>query len=127
VRIASASLAVGRLACQTVAVAGPEEMPLSEAVRRVADAVGKHPLIFPVPVAFHYALGWVLERVMTIPAIAVAQVRILAEGASEATPACDALPSDLLPILRFRREQILKGLPPPAHFGFKDLRCMHRR
>lgn len=53
-RILKASLVEGRLSCQTVAVTGPEEMGLSEAVRRVAHVVGKRPYMFRMPVVFHY-------------------------------------------------------------------------
>lgn len=122
VRIAEASLVGGRLSRQTVAVAGPEEMLLGDAVRRVARLLGKRPLIFRLPVCFHYALGWLVERVMTVPLVSAAQVRILAEGVAEAIPACDALPRDLLPTRYFSEEQIIKGLPPHASFGLKDLR-----
>ena len=100
---------------------------MGEAVRRVARVVGKRPLIFPLPVLFHYALGWVLERVMTIPLISVAQVRIIAEGVVEAIPPCDALPGDLLPTRYFSEEQIIKGLPPRGGFGLRDFRCFQGR
>lgn len=127
VRIAVARLLKGRLSRQTVAVAGPEQILLGEAVQRVARLLGKDPLIFPLPVFFHYALGWLLERVMTIPLISAAQVRIIAEGVVEAIPPCDVLPRDLLPTRYFSEEQVIKGLPPRASFGLKDLRCFHRR
>jgi NADH dehydrogenase len=122
VRIAVASLIKGRLSRQTVAVAGPEELLLGEAVQRVARVLGKHPLMFPLPVFAHYALGWLLERVMTIPLVSTAQVRILAEGVVEASPRCDALPRDLVPSRYFSEEQIIKGLPARISFGLKDLR-----
>ena len=125
VRIAVASLAKGRLVRRTVAVTGPEELLLGEAVRRVARVLGKHPLIFPLPEFFHYALGWLLEHLMTMPLISAAQVRIIAEGVTEATPPCDALPEGLLPTRYFSRDQILRGLPTRGRFGMKDLRCFH--
>lgn len=127
VRIAVASLVEGRISRQTVAVAGPEEILLGEAVRRVGRVVGKHPLMFPLPLFFHYALGWVLERVMTIPLVSAAQVRILSEGVVEAVPPCDALPVDLVPTHNFSEEEIIKGLPPRGGFGLRDLRCCSRR
>ena len=64
---------------------------------------------------------------MTIPLVSVAQVRILAGGVVEAIPPCDTLPTDLLPTRYFSEEQIIKGLPPHASFGLKDLRCFSRR
>ena len=41
VKISVASLLENRLSNQTVAVTGPEEMNLGEAVRRVANVIGK--------------------------------------------------------------------------------------
>ena len=126
VRVIQASLVEGRLARQTVAVTGPEEMPLGEAVRRVAMAVGKQPLVFRLPVFVHYFLAWCFEGVMTIPLTSLAQVRILSEGIVEALPPCQGLPDDLLPRTVFSGEQIRKGLPEAAPFGFRDLRCCRR-
>lgn len=123
VRIMQASLVGNRLARQTVAVTGPEEMALSEAVKRVARVVGKQPFYVRLPVWFHYLLGWFVERIMTVPLVSVAQVRILSEGIVEPLPACDRLPVDLLPCSRFTVEQIRKGLPEPKRFGLADLRC----
>lgn len=57
----------GRLSRQTVAVAGPEETKLSEAVKRVARVAGKSPFYIRLPLWFHYAIGWLLERVMVEP------------------------------------------------------------
>ena len=53
VHVMRAALIDRRLKRQTVAVLGPEEIYLSEAVRRVADVVGKQPLMFPLPVVCH--------------------------------------------------------------------------
>jgi len=123
VHILEASLLQGRLARQTVAVVGPEEMSLSEAVKRVARVVGRRPLYVRMPLWFHYALGWLLERIMTIPLVSIAQVRILSEGIVEPLPRAERLPEDLLPRTRFSEEQIQKGLPAAKRFGMKDLRC----
>jgi NADH dehydrogenase len=123
VRIIQASLADGRLSRRTVAVTGPEEMLLEEAVKRVARVVGKRPWFIRAPVWFHCALGWFLERIMTIPLVSMAQVRILSEGIVEPLPSCDSLPVDLLPAIQFTEEQIRKGLPEQTRFGFSDLRC----
>lgn len=122
-RILKAILVEDRLSRQTVAVLGPEEMPLSEAVRRVARVVGKRPLCLPMPVWFHYALARLLEATMTIPLASRAQVRILSEGIVEPLPPCAALPDDLFPSTRFTDEQIRQGLPRPGAFSTKDLRC----
>jgi uncharacterized protein YbjT (DUF2867 family) len=123
VQILKAVLVQGRLSHQTVAVMGPEQMPLSEAVRRVAKVVGKQPLFMPMPVWFHYALATLLEATMKIPLASRAQVRILSEGMVEALPQCAALPSELLPATTFTDEQIRQGLPQSGAFGKKDLRC----
>src|ERR1041385_2011024 len=59
--ILEAALVKNRLSRQTIAVTGPEELTLSQAVRRVAAVIGKNPFWFRAPLAFHYALGWFLE------------------------------------------------------------------
>ena len=122
VRILKPILIDGRLSRQTVAVLGPEEMPLTEAVRRVAAVIGKRPWYLPTPVWFHYALAYLLEATMAIPLVSRAQVRILSEGIVEALPECASIPEDLQPSTRFNDEQIRKGLPQPGGFGRRDLR-----
>jgi len=123
VNILQAALIEGRLSRQTVAALGPEEMPLSTAVRRVARVIGKRPIFVRMPVWFHYALARAFEATMKVPLVSLAQVRILSEGIVEALPACDTLPEDLQPFTRFTDEQIRRGLPDPSAFGRKDLRC----
>ena len=125
-RLLKSSLVEGALPRRTVAVTGPEEMTLPDAVCRVARVVGRKPLMFPMPLWFHYALAWCVERLMVTPLISVAQVRILSEGLVEATPPCERLPRELEPATRFTEEQIRRGLPPAKAFGFEDLRCFHR-
>ncbi len=123
VRILRASSIDGRLSRQTVAVTGSEELMLTEAVKRVARVVGKEPLYIRMPLWFHYALGWGLERVMKTPLVSIAQVRILSEGIVEPLPACDSLPEDLRPEIRFTEAQIQRGLPKPGSFQLRDCRC----
>jgi NADH dehydrogenase len=123
VRILQAALADDRLSKQTVAAMGPEEMPLSEAVRRVAGVIGKRPIFVRMPVWFHHALAQLFEATMRIPLVSSAQVRILSEGIVEALPVCGKLPADLLPTTRFSDEQIRRGLPQAGSFGRRDLRC----
>jgi uncharacterized protein YbjT (DUF2867 family) len=122
VHVMQAALVDGRLSRQTVAVTGPEEMPLTEAVRRVAHAVRKRPIMFPMPLWFHYAFGWFCEQTMTVPLISLAQVRILAEGVVESLPACGEVPEDLKPRRHFTDEQIQAGLPDAKAFGLADCR-----
>ncbi len=111
VRVLQATLVEGRLSCQTIALMGPEEMPLREAVLRVGRTLGKSPFIFRAPVAFHYFLAWVLERLMPIPLASRAQVRMLAEGIAQPAPPCDLLRADLVPQTRSTEAQILRSLP----------------
>jgi uncharacterized protein YbjT (DUF2867 family) len=118
-----ASLTEGRLSKQTVAVMGPEQLTLGDAVQRVGGVIGKRPFYFRAPIVFHRLLAACLEKTMKIPLVSLAQVRILSEGIVEALPACATLPEDLLPTTPFSEEQIRSGLPAPAHFGIKDLRC----
>jgi hypothetical protein len=123
VTVIIASFRDARLANKTLGITGPEEFALSEVVSRVAQAIGKHPLYLPTPLAIQKVVAWVAERTMKIPLLSLAQLRILSEGIVEALPACDALPADLLPATRFTAEQIENGLPEPGPFGLRDLRC----
>ncbi len=125
VRVMCVALVGGALSRQTVFVTGPEEMGLREAVRRVARVVGRHPLMIPLPLWFHYALGWVVERIMVVPMVSTAQVKMLAEGLVEPLPPCAAPPLELKPMTPFTDEQIRRGLPPAKGFGFSDLRFFH--
>jgi uncharacterized protein YbjT (DUF2867 family) len=123
VDILIASLSDPRVARKTLAVTGPEEMMLSEAVKRVAAVVGKKRWMFRMPLAFHYSFAWVAEHTMKIPLTSIGQVRILSEGIVQALPPCDSLPADLQPKLKFTAAQIRKGLPQAGPFGCSDLRC----
>ena len=123
VRVLQASMIEGRLSRETVAVMGPEEMPLSEAVRRVARAAGRRPFMFRLPLFAHYFFAWCFERAMTVPLVSLAQVRILSEGITEPIPPCERLPDDLAPQIFFTDRQIRRGLPEPERFGLKDCRC----
>jgi uncharacterized protein YbjT (DUF2867 family) len=121
-RVLTASLTEGRLSRQTVAIMGPEGMLLGEAVRRVGRVIGKQPFYFRMPVAVHRVMALFLERIMTVPLVSLAQVRILSEGIVDPWPPCDELPADLVPATPFSEEQIRRGLPEPGPFGLRDLR-----
>jgi len=123
VRVLESGLFAGQLSRRTVAVVGPEELPLATAVRRVAAVVGKKPFFVRAPLAFHYVLAWAFERLMRTPLVGLAQVRILSEGVVEPAGAWDKLPVDLTPTTPFSDSQIRKGLPEPGRFGLKDFRC----
>ena len=124
-RLAASALR-GGLSQQTIAVLGPEELTLRAAVRRVARVAGKEPLMFPMPLWVHYILGWFVERLMKVPLVSVAQVRILSEGLTEPSLPCELPPPELAPNIRFSEEQIRRGLPPPGPFTLRDIRCCHR-
>ena len=126
-RIVKAVVLENALTRQTVAVVGPEELTLREAVCRVARVVGRRPLMFPMPVWFHYVLGWFVQRLMTVPLVSVAQVRMLAEGLAESAPTCDPMPVELAPKIPFSEKQIRRGLPAPGPLNLRDLRCCSPR
>jgi len=118
-----AALVDRALSRATVAVVGPEPLRLSVVVRRVAQVVGVRPLVVPLPVAIHYGLAWLFERLMKVPLVSIAQTRILAEGIEEPAGPTSPLPPELTPRRRFTPDQIRRGLPAPAPFGWRDLRC----
>ncbi len=112
VAILRAALVDGRLSRQVVAVLGPEPMSLSEALRRVGAVVGRTPWIVPLPVWAHYGLAWLGERLTGTPLASVAQVRMLAEGMSDALPGCADVPVDLAPRRVLDDALIREGVTP---------------
>lgn len=123
VRILTAALIGGQLARQTLAVLGPETLRLSDAVRRIAAVLRRRVYIVPMPALFHACLAVLAERLMTIPLISRAQVRMLAEGMAEPLEGDMEPPSSLKPQLTLSAAEIHKGLPAPGRFGCHDLRC----
>jgi NADH dehydrogenase len=123
VRLLTSALEENRLSRQTLAVVGPEEMTLREAVTRVAKVLQKRPVMIRLPVVFHYALGWMLEGIMRTPLVSLAQVRILSEGLVEPLPPFPFAPENLRPRLAFTEGQIRRGMPEAGAFGLSDLRC----
>lgn len=121
-RIVQVAVLSEALCKKTVPVLGPEELTLRDAVRRVARVTGRRPLMFPLPVWFHYLLGWSLERLMSVPMVSVAQVRMLTEGLANPSPPCKPMPAELAPRIPFSEAQIRKGLPPAGPFTLRDLR-----
>lgn len=122
VHVMRAAIVDRRMKRQTIALVGPEEIYLSEAVRRVAEVVGKRPLMLPLPVLCHELLAHVFERFMKVPLTSVAQIRILSEGVVEPGTPVVPVPYDLAPTRRFTTEQIRNGLPQPGPFCVGDLR-----
>lgn len=122
VHVMRGALVDRRMKRQTIALLGPEEIYLSEAVRRVADVVGKRPFMIRLPIACHQLMATVFERTMRVPLVSLAQVRILSEGVVEAGSPVVPLPYDLVPTRRFTTDQIRSGLPQPGPFCVGDLR-----
>ena len=122
VHVMRAAIVDRRMRRQTIALLGPEEIYLSEAVCRVAEVVGKRPLMFPLPIFCHELMAHVFELTMKVPLTSLAQVRILSEGVVEAGSPVVPLPYDLVPTRRFTAEQIRNGLPQPKPFCVGDLR-----
>ena len=122
VHVMRAALVDRRMKRQTIALVGPEEIYLSEAVRRVAEVIGKRPLMFPLPIVFHQLMARMFEGFMKIPLTSVAQVRILSEGVVEPASPVVPVPYDLVPTRRFTVEQIRNGLPQARTFCVGDLR-----
>jgi len=120
--LAAAAVGDRRVSRRTFAVLGPEELLLSDAVRRVAAVTGRRPLFVPLPIVVQRGVAALAEAVMTVPLVSRAQVRILAEGIVEPLPAADVLPVALLPTTRFDEASIRAGLPAPGPFGPRDLR-----
>ena len=122
VHVMRAALIDRRLKRQTIALLGAEEIYLREAVRRVAEVVGKKPLMFRLPVWCHRLMAEVFELTMKVPLISLAQIRILSEGVVEPSSPVVPVPYDLFPTRRFTAEQIRNGLPEPKPFCVGDLR-----
>ena len=122
VHVMRAALVDRRMKRQTIALLGPEEIYLSEAVSRVAEVVGKRPLMFPLPILCHQLMAHIWELTMKVPLTSLAQVRILSEGVVEAGSPVACVPYDLVPTRRFTAEQIRNGLPQSGPFCVGDLR-----
>ena len=122
VQVMRAALIDRRLKRQTIALLGAEEIYLREAVRRVAEVIGKQPVMFPLPVFCHELMARIFELAMSVPLVSRAQVRILSEGIVEPASLVVPVPYDLIPTRRFTTEQIRNGLPLAGPFCVGDLR-----
>ncbi|MBU1588199.1 MAG: NAD(P)H-binding protein [Actinobacteria bacterium] len=119
--------AEGRIPEETVAVMGAEELPLGDAVRRIARVAGRRPLFVPLPVWSIRILAQLTEWTMVVPLIAKAQARMLAEGVSEPAPWAPELPIGIRPSHPFSEESIREALPDAGRFGWRDLRVARGR
>lgn len=122
VYVMRAAIVDRRLKSQTIALLGAEEIYLSEAVRRVAQVLGRQPLMFPLPVWCHRLMAQIFEWTMRIPLASVAQIKILSEGVAEPASPVVPVPYDLVPTRRFTTDQIRNGLPAPESFCVNDLK-----
>lgn len=113
----------GRIPDETVAVMGAEELPLGDAVRRIARVVGRKPLFIAVPVWSIRILAQLTEWLMIVPLVAKAQATMLAEGVSEPAPWAPQVPIDVRPSRPFSEESIRMALPEEGRFGWRDLRA----
>jgi NADH dehydrogenase len=127
VKVLMAALVEGRLPRRTVALVGPTEIEFDGAARLVAKVIGKRRLFMRAPVAFHYLMARLVERLMTVPLISLAQVRMLEEEVIEPLLAPDPLPDDLIPSTPFDDVSIRGGLPDPGPFRLGDLRWVDER
>ena len=125
VRVLDAALVQGRLAHSTVPLVGPTRLTLDDAVELIAQATRRRPPMLRVPVIERLLplAAWLTERVMTTPALSIAQARILREEVVEPTLAPDSVPADLIPSTPFDIGSIRAGLPEPGPFDRTDLRC----
>jgi NADH dehydrogenase len=114
--------AEGRIPEPTIAVMGAEELPLGDAVRRVAQVVGRRPLFIALPVWSIRVLAQLTEWLMIVPLVAKAQATMLAEGVSEPAPWAPEAPSDIRPSHGFTAASIRSALPDAGPFGWRDLR-----
>ncbi len=79
--------------------------------------------MFPLPLWFHYVLAAVIEHIMVVPMVSVAQVRMLSEGLAEPCPACELPSPEMAPRISFTEEQISQGLPQARSYGITDIGC----
>jgi NADH dehydrogenase len=122
VQVLLVALMEKRLSRKTVALMGPEALPLSDVARRVGRLIGKRPLIVPAPPAINYDVARIAEWLMKVPLASVAQVRMLDEGLTEPWGRVDSLPDDLIPRTPLSNEVLRAGLPPAGRFTRADLR-----
>jgi hypothetical protein len=88
----------------------------------VASVVGRRVVVVPGPVWAQFALAQVTEWTMKVPLVAKAQVRMLAEGVTDAAPPAASVPDDLRPRRMFTAALIRGALPEAGGFGWSDLR-----
>lgn len=109
-RVLAASLADSRMLNKTYAVLGGEEVPLSEAGRRLATVIKRPILPVAIPVSLLNLAAAVMEKTMPNPLLSVSQITMIAEGLADKLPADEALPLDLQPTSPFSLDLIRQAL-----------------
>lgn len=111
IEITQVALLTNRLRNMALPLRGPDAIPLSAAVRKVAKQLHKPIVVIPIPVAVQFALAKTMEATMKMPLVTVAQISMLSEGFDEAYGPVDPVPADLVPRTHFTDEAIRAGLP----------------
>lgn len=114
-----------RLNNRTVAVTGPEQMYLKEAVQRVANVLDRDPYFVRLPLFLQYVNAGMMELLVDEPPASLAQVQILSEGVIEPVPegVCGSIPVPLQPDRAFTEERIKQALPDRERFDMADVTC----
>ncbi len=100
VHVIESAIVDDRLSKKTFAVMGPEEITLSDAIKKVAAVKHRGVLVVPVPLLVHVLLT---KDDSTFNGT---QVRMLGEGMSKVPDECQLLPEDLAPRTGFTPEEI---------------------
>ena len=124
VDVLCAAIVDRRLSNSTVPIVGPEELSVSELVKRIGETIDRRPLFVPVPVRMLLLGSRIQEAVLETPLVTTAGVRMLAEGPTAPVPAsiCDPLPKDLQATRSFSPERIEAALPRKEPIGLDDIR-----
>jgi NADH dehydrogenase len=114
----------GRIPDPTVAVMGVEELPLGDAVRRIARVRGREGkvLYVPLPVWAIRIVAQLSEWMMVVPLVAKAQATMLGEGVSQPAPYAPEVPEGIRPSHPFDEDRIRAAMPDAGRFGWRDLR-----
>jgi NADH dehydrogenase len=114
----------GRIPDPTVAVMGAEELPLGDAVRRIARVRGREGkvLYVPMPIWAIRILAQLTEWLMIVPLVAKAQAKMLGESVSQPLPWAPEVPEEIRPKQAFSEDNIRAAMPDEGPFGWSDLR-----
>ena len=109
--LVAAALGDPRLRDRTLAVLGPETLPLGEAVRRVGAAVGRRPVYVRLPVAAHHVIARVCELSCACRWCPSRRSTSSRKASSRPPREADPPPPDLAPATPFSEASIRAGLP----------------